>query len=342
MIEEEKNGIEPEKIPSEDDITDEVALALSPEQQKKKKRKLQLLFALLFLTGLLLAMFPVISQYWYYQESAEIVKDFEQQRREIGPPEANRRIELAQAYNASLDRKVLSDPFSPREQEGRAYYAQMLEIKELIGYVTIERIHQKLPIYAGTNEEILQKGVGQLEGTSLPVGGTNTHSVLTAHRGLPSARLFTDLDQMQEGDIFFVSNLRDTLAYQVDQIKTVEPTALHEVMLVQDQDYVTLLTCTPYMVNSHRLLVRGHRIPMPPEEAEEEVEKAQEGFSPEMYLVLFLGAILVAAGTMLAVSMRKKKQVVTSDNNVSSEENDNLASAKTDEEVKKPKDGGNA
>lgn len=139
----------------------------------------------------------------------------------------------------------------------------MLEVNEQLGYLAIPTIGLDLPIYAGTSAKVLEKGSGHLEGSSLPVGGQSTHSVLTAHRGLPSARLFTDLNQLKKGDRFYVTNLKETLAYKVNQIKVIEPSQLDALTIVEGKDYVTLLTCTPYMINSHRLLVRGERISLP-------------------------------------------------------------------------------
>ena len=140
----------------------------------------------------------------------------------------------------------------------------MLEVAEKIGFVEIPKIDVNLPIYAGTSMEVLDKGCGHLEGTSLPVGGPSTHAVLTAHRGLPKAKMFRELDKLKEGDVFYVHNIQTVLAYKVDRIMTVEPSNFDPILVEEGKDYTTLLTCTPYMINSHRLLVRGHRIPYTP------------------------------------------------------------------------------
>ena len=148
----------------------------------------------------------------------------------------------------------------------------MLEVHEKIGYVSIPKIRQKLPIYAGTAETVLEKGAGHMEGTSLPVGGASTHTVITAHRGLPSATMFRHLDELKRGDIFYIHNIRDVLAYKVDRILTVEPSNFKYVLVDAGYDKATLLTCTPYMINSHRLLVTGHRVPyVPPKKTIDEV-----------------------------------------------------------------------
>ncbi len=153
-------------------------------------------------------------------------------------------------------------------EAGRLEYARMLEINELIGHVEIPKIDTDIPIYAGTVEDVLQKGAGHLEGTSLPVGGSSTHTVITAHSGLPTAKLFTDLSKLKVGDKFFIHNLSRVLAYEVDQIRTVEPSNFSDLLIVPHKDYATLLTCTPIMINTHRLLVRGHRVPYNPHEFE--------------------------------------------------------------------------
>ncbi|KKC21576.1 sortase [Streptococcus dysgalactiae subsp. equisimilis] len=205
----------------------------------------------------------------YYQASHANINVFKRTVTTIDRTEIKRRLELAKAYNASLSvtstqatQPVLKDPYSEEQKKaGRAEYARMLEVREQIGHVMIPKINQDLPIYAGSGEDNLQRGVGHLEGTSLSIGGPSTHAVLTAHRGLPTARLFTDLDKMRRGDRFYIEHLGGKLAYQVDSIKVITPDRLDDLYLVPGKDYVTLLTCTPYMINSHRLLVRGKRIP---------------------------------------------------------------------------------
>lgn len=215
----------------------------------------------LFIAGFVIMMYPIISNYYYRIEANNQIMEFAENAKKLDNNEILRRIELAEAYNSVLDPSRLADPYTDKEKEGIAEYARMLEVKEKIGFVEIPKIDTNLPIYAGTSNEVLNKGVGHLEGTSLPIGGKSTHTVLTAHRGLPSARLFRDLDKLQKGDIFYVHNIQTVLAYEVDQILTVDPSNFDPVLVVDGEDYATLLTCTPYMINSHRLLVRGHRVP---------------------------------------------------------------------------------
>ena len=216
---------------------------------------------ILFIAGFVIMMYPMVSNYYYRIEANNQILEFTENAKSLDQNEILRRIELAEAYNSTLDPSKLADPYTEKEKEGIAEYARMLEVKEKLGFVEIPKIDTNLPIYAGTSFDVLNKGVGHLEGTSLPIGGKSTHTVLTAHRGLPSARLFRDLDKLQKGDIFYIHNIQTVLAYEVDQILTVEPSNFDPVLVVDDKDYATLLTCTPYMINSHRLLVRRHRVP---------------------------------------------------------------------------------
>lgn len=270
----------------------------------KTKLKDKIKFGLIFLVGLLIFSYPMISQKFYEIKADEEIIEFVKQTKEINEEEINKRMELARAYNETLDPSRLSDPYSKKEEEARAYYAHMLEVNEMIGHVEIPRINQDLPVYAGTSETVLQKGCGHLEGTSLPVGGKSTHTVITAHRGLPEAVLFRYLDQLVEGDIFYFHNIQGTLAYRVDQIMVVEPTNFEPVLVQEGKDYATLLTCTPYMINSHRLLVRGYRIPY--QEAIDDGIANTPRFKPDFFqLLLILIPILVF---LIIVSTREKRK----------------------------------
>lgn len=221
-------------------------------------------FAVIFVFGFLLMMYPMISNYYYRVDANREIQEFQDGAKKLDDVEILRRMELARAYNQTLDPSKLGDPYTEKEKEGIAEYARMLEVAEKIGFVEIPTIDANLPIYAGTSMEVLDKGCGHLEGTSLPVGGPSTHAVLTAHRGLPKAKMFRELDKLKEGDVFYVHNIQTVLAYKVDHIETVEPSNFEPILVKEGKDYATLLTCTPYMINSHRLLVRGHRIPYTP------------------------------------------------------------------------------
>lgn len=246
---------------------------------------------LIFVLGLMIAIYPIISNYYYTVENNNQVKDFQEAVSQMPDKEVLERIDLAKAYNDTLDPSRLADPYTEREKKGVENYARMLEVREKIGYIDVPKINQQIPVYAGTSEDVLQHACGHLEGTSLPIGGKDTHAVITAHRGLPQVKLFRDLDKMEVGDLFFFTNVKETLAYKVDQILVVEPWDFEPVLVVEGKDLMTLLTCTPYMINSHRLLVRGHRVPYVPE-VKEEIERAKFNYKS-----------LIVPGIVLAVVM---------------------------------------
>ena len=248
-------------------------------------------------------LYPIVSQLYYDREATSEVRDFQESVKAIDPPELkDENVRSAEAYNEALEPNLRwIDPYSEEErEEGLEVYAHMLEVQEKIGVVNIPDINVTLPLYAGSRESVLQKGVGHLEGTSLPVGGINTHSVITAHRGLPDARLFTDLDQMELGDIFYVESMAGELYYEVDDIIVVEPHETDKVMIIEGEDYLTLLTCTPYMVNSHRLLVRGTRITAPSEDLVEEIQQDQ-GKDFSYYLSTYRYYLFLIAIALIAV-----------------------------------------
>ncbi|WP_308533766.1 class C sortase [uncultured Peptoniphilus sp.] len=270
----------------------------------KKINKKNILFILVFIIGFLLTVYPLISQWYYRIEAKDEVDKFNAGTEELDSSEIQRRIELARAYNSSLDPSKLSDPYTEKEKEGRAEYARMLEVEEMIGHVEVPKIGEDLPIYAGTSDDILARGAGHLEGTSLPVGGASTHAVITAHRGLPSATLFRHLDDLNKGDVFFIHNIETTLAYKVDQITTVEPWDFEKVLVISGKDYVTLLTCTPYMINSHRLLVRGHRIEYTPAVQEEALKQNKRKINYLKLLIISLIILIV----LIIIWFRERKK----------------------------------
>ena len=263
----------------------------------KEKFKRNWKIILLFITGFLIASYPIISNWYYTVENNNQIVDFKEAVDEMSQAEIDERIDLARAYNETLDPSKLADPYTDREKKGVENYARMLEAREKIGYLDVPKINQQIPVYAGTSEDVLQKACGHLEGTSLPIGGKSTHSVITAHRGLPQVKLFRDLDKMEVGDVFYYTNVKETLAYQVDQILVIEPWNFDPVLVVEGKDYMTLLTCTPYMINSHRLLVRGHRIPYVPEEKEEAEDKAKFNYKdlivPGFVIILLIIIIFI-------------------------------------------------
>mgnify|MGYP001084709942 FL=1 len=226
-----------------------------------KQTRSRLIFMAIFTLGLLIFSYPLISQKYYEIKAEDEVITFTKAAKELALEDLDKRMALAAAYNRTLDPSRLADPYTDMEKAGRAEYARMLEVEEMVGHIRIPKIQVDIPIRAGSSEDVLQKGAGHLEGTSLPIGGDSTHTVITAHRGLPNAKLFRNLDQLAYGDIFYITNIKETIAYKVDKIQVVEPSDFEPVLVVERKDYATLLTCTPYMINSHRLLVRGVRIP---------------------------------------------------------------------------------
>src|SRR5690625_204458 len=281
--------------------------------KKRAKRMRRLILLLGIVVGFGLILYPLISQLYYDQVADKEVTDFQEAVEVIDPPELKEKnVQLAEAYNEALEPNMdWVDPYSEAErEEGVLTYAEMLKMQEKIGVIHLPTINVTLPVFAGTSTNVLQSGVGHLEGTSLPIGGDNSHSVLTAHRGLPEARLFTDLDQMEMGDVFFVETMAGSLYYEVDEILVIEPTETDSVRIIPDKDYLTLLTCTPYMVNTHRLLVRGVRIPAPPKEIVEEIAQDQgRGFSYYLqtywhYLLIITVCISIVISTLF---LQKRK-----------------------------------
>lgn len=242
------------------------------ERKKKKKKNYfgDILRILVLFAALSVLLYPTISNYLYERNSSKVISTYDEKAAQISEKKKLEILEQARQYNQELLGNIeLLDPFSPVKDEVDERYQSLLKLNDagMMGYVSIPKIEVELPIYHGTSEPVLQTGVGHFEGTSLPVGGESTHAVLTGHRGLPSKLLFTDLDELAEGDVFYIQILDETLAYQVDQIVTVLPEDTGELQIVNGKDYVTLVTCTPYSVNTHRLLIRGIRIPY--EEAED-------------------------------------------------------------------------
>lgn len=227
----------------------------------KKSRASTVILIIVFLVGLSLLLYPSLSDYWNSFRQSRAIASYVESVSHLDNQEYQALLEEARAYNASL----VGDKtrFSPTEEELAEYLTLLGSTGAAVGYVEIPAIKLTLPIYLGTSETVLQVGVGTMEGSSLPIGGESTHAVLTGHRGLPSATLFTDLDRLVQGDMFHIHILNETCTYEVDQILIVEPAEMDALEIVEGEDYCTLVTCTPYGVNSHRMLVRGHRIETP-------------------------------------------------------------------------------
>ena len=234
--------------------------------KKRRGRKfvlLQIFFVLFFLAGLGLVLYPVISDAWNRYRSSKLISGYTQSVRNLTGEQYDQILDAARKYNSQHTVNVVADAFDGSDSGEDQTYELLLNPNGdgIMGSIEIPKIHVDLAIYHGTGDEALSSGAGHLRGTSLPVGGENTHAVISGHRGLPSAKLFTDLDQLENGDVFYIHVLNENLEYQVDQIKTVLPTDLDDLEIIPGGDYVTLVTCTPYGVNTHRLLIRGTRIP---------------------------------------------------------------------------------
>ena len=277
------------------------------------RRKLSgVLFGLLFLVGFGILAYPTVSNQWNTYRQSRLISNYEQAVSDMQPEDYTKEWEAAREFDSTLvQNNIYGDVFGSDDVDMKdTDYWKVLNVAGdgVMGYLSIPKINIKLAIYHGTAEDVLQTGIGHMNGTSLPIGGESTHSVLAAHRGLPAARLFTDIDQLKQGDMFYIHVLDETMAYQVDQILDMvdkdDHETLEEALQIQEgKDQVTLFTCPPYGVNSHRLLVRGTRVPY---EGEEEVENTPVDSmlrAIQNYYMLYL--ILGLAVTLLVILIMK-------------------------------------
>ncbi|MBQ9015964.1 MAG: class C sortase [Firmicutes bacterium] len=255
--------------------------------------------------GVGLLLYPSVANYWNSFHQTQAIMSYNEAVSQMDTADYKKILDDAKAYNKKLGKSgiqwVMTD-------EQRAEYQRQLKIDGtgVMGYVSIPKIHVKLPLYHGTEENVLQTSIGHLEQTSLPVGGKSSHCVVSGHRGLPSARLFTDIVDLKEGDTWTMTVLNETVTYEVDQIRIVEPADLSNLQIEKKKDYATLVTCTPYGINTHRLLVRGHRIPNADGDANLTADAIQ--IEP-IYIAPFLAApILLALLAILLVSTRRAKR----------------------------------
>ena len=227
--------------------------------KKKTNRLTTFLLIMIFIAGLSLLLYPTVSNYWNSFTQSKTIASYVENVADLDKDRYDSIMNDAAVYNASLKNRYNSYILSEQQKKE---YVSLLNVSGdgVMGYVDIPNIKVTLPIYHGTSEDVLQTTVGHLEWTSLPVGGVDTHCVISGHRGLPSAKLFTDLDMLVEGDVFMLRVLDEVLTYEIDRIRIVEPTETNDLKIVPGEDLCTLVTCTPYGVNSHRMLVRGHRI----------------------------------------------------------------------------------
>lgn len=276
------------------------------EKPMRKKRNLStLILVLIFLVGVAVLLYPTVSDWWNDRVQTQAIVDYESVLAGLDEADYKDEFERADTYNAAL-----AELAAPLTDYGQAEgYEEALNVagNGMIGYLTVPRLGLELPIYHGTDSSVLNVAVGHLEGSSLPVGGEGTHCVLSAHRGLPSAKLFSDLDKLSEGDIFTITVLDRLLTYEVDQIRIVEPKDVGELAIRVGKDYCTLVTCTPYGINTHRLLVRGHRT----DNAEEdEIVIRSEAYELDSTLLapVVAAPLLLILLVILLIKYQKPKQ----------------------------------
>ena len=279
-----------------------------------KQKLLFLAVSLLFLTGVGLVLYPVVSDWYIGRHQASVVASYDEEAARLSQEQIEIELARAHAYNDSLlGNVVLTDPFDAEGlAEQNTEYDDLLNINgdSVMGSIDIPRVDIYLPIYHTTDAEVLAKGAGHLKNSSLPVGGTGTHAIISGHTALPSAELFNNLSDVEKGDVFYIHVLNETLAYEVDQIKVVLPDNIEDLLIDRNEDYVTLVTCTPYGINSHRLLVRGRRIPYEEAEAITPIQQVEEGFRYKSAYVaagVVAGAILLAVILSAIIKRRKQK-----------------------------------
>lgn len=273
---------------------------------KKKGNLSTFILILVFLIGLSLLLYPTLSDYWNSFHQSRAIASYAENVANMDNDIYEQLWAQARSYNEGLLAKT--NRFLMSEEE-LAEYDGMLDVtgSGIMGYIEIPAIGCSLPIYHGTDEGVLQIAIGHIEGSSLPVGGESTHCVLSGHRGLPSARLFTDLDKLVLGDSFLLRVLDETLTYEVDQILIVEPYELDALQIEEGRDYCTLVTCTPYGINTHRLLVRGHRVENQPEAQSVRVTADAMQIEPVLVAPLVAAPMLLLLLVALLVTTRRKK-----------------------------------
>lgn len=291
----------------------------------KKQRLLDAFIILIFMLGLGLLLYPTVSNYINSRSQLDQISNYAQSVENIDQATFDEMFEAARAFNAVIAKKPMPVLLTDEQMKE---YESLLDVTGtgMMGYIVIPKINLSLPIYHGTEDAVLQKNIGHLAGTSLPVGGESTHVVLSGHRGLPSAELFTHLDALDEGDIFHLKILNETLTYEVDSITTVLPedsAAQVAISVVEGMDYCTLVTCTPYGINTHRLLVRGHRIETP-EDGDTDIlgigEQSEVSLINSWIVTTVVGIpiVLVSAILLTVRYFRRKRQSSKSFNDIAS------------------------
>lgn len=280
-----------------------------------KKNVVRIILIVGFCVGLIISLYPLISNIYSRRNQIQVINDYTEDIKEIDTKQIAKELELANAYNRKLNQTiVLTDPFDPGaiDMADDAYYDILNYTDDgVMAYINIPKIDVNLPIYHGTDNEHMLKGVGHLVGTSFPVGGVDTHAVLSAHSGLSTAELFTNLADLKKGDLFYIHVLDDVLAYEVDKINVVKPDETNDLKIVPGQDYVTLVTCTPYGINSHRLLVRGHRVEYDPDLEKQESKKANNDVWFKEYIKSIVSGIgIIVLIIIFIVVLKRVKRVL--------------------------------
>ena len=280
-----------------------------------KKNVVRIILIVGFCIGLIISLYPLISNIYSRRNQIQVINDYTEDIKEIDTKQIAKELELANAYNRKLNQTiVLTDPFDPSaiDMADDVYYDILNYTDDgVMAYINIPKIDVNLPIYHGTDNEHMLKGVGHLVGTSFPVGGVDTHAVLSAHSGLSTAELFTNLADLKKGDLFYIHVLDDVLAYEVDKINVVKPDETNDLKIVPGQDYVTLVTCTPYGINSHRLLVRGHRVEYDPDLEKQESKKANNDVWFKEYIKSIVSGIgIIVLIIIFIVVLKRVKRVL--------------------------------
>ena len=275
-----------------------------------KKNVVRIILIVGFCVGLIISLYPLISNIYSRRNQIQVINDYTEDIKEIDTKQIAKELELANAYNRKLNQTiVLTDPFDPSaiDMADDVYYDILNYTDDgVMAYINIPKIDVNLPIYHGTDSEHMLKGVGHLVGTSFPVGGIDTHAVLSAHSGLSTAELFTNLADLKKDDLFYIHVLDDVLAYEVDKINVVKPNEI-----VPGQDYVTLVTCTPYGINSHRLLVRGHRVEYDADLEKQESKKANNDVWFKEYIKSIVSGIgIIVLIIIFIVVLKRVKRVL--------------------------------
>lgn len=279
----------------------------------KKERIITICIISILIIGIIMLLYPTLSNYYNSFHQTHVVEKYEESVNKLEDERYNNELIKARIYNQKLTEKI--NPFYPSSEEHREYM-KLLNIAgdNIMGYIVIPKINCKVPIYHGTEEKIMQVAIGHIEGSSLPIGGESTHCVISGHRGLPQSKLFTNLNELEKKDTFTLHVLNEVLEYEVDQIMIVEPQEIEELAIEEGKDYCTLVTCTPYGINTHRLLVRGHRVKTSKETSNVNIEKVDYKLNMQkllninnIWIILVILVIIIFVLIIIRGCIKKNK-----------------------------------